>query len=489
VFADDWDTEFTNDQITVDDAERFPATDVTVLETRTNAECLFAFAKPGTAFVGHVPDATLDGSRHTSTTRAPTIGVAPARGWRERIVRHRIAYCSGTSAVDMTEATDRYPPGSWTVGDVRDALTTDAGGADLPTYDDGSRWRTIAADGLTSDYASLIVEAAESKRGEPVSRLPATLFADYQRTGNRDRYQQAYYDRQHRLTLATLATCLERDGRFLDDVLDHAWATCEATTWLLPAHLPDEERAGGLPTISEPADHHVALFSARTAHMLAEIDHLLGDRLNPALRDRIRREVDRRVLTPFERRDNFHWRQPPTGNWSAVCNASVAMAALYLEDDPDRQAEILVKATSGLEHYLESFGADGCTPEGLAYWNFGFSHYAMLAAALDSRTDGRLSLFTPPVLEEIARFPLRIALSPGRHVPFSDSRETDDVDPYLACYVGEELDVPALTATGRRSLAAAERPFFQRRNRAKPLLVPARVDRDASNARAPALLR
>lgn len=363
---------------------------------------------------------------------------------------------------EPTDSNNTYSPASWTVAEVREALRAADGGADLPTFEDASRWEAITSDGPTGDYASLVVDTADSKRGEPVSRLPATLFADYQRTGTRTRYELAYYDRQRRLALATLAACLERDGRYLDDVLDHAWAICEQTTWLLPAHLPERERSKGLPALRDPADHHVALFSARTAHMLAEADHLLGDRLDAALRDRIRREVEERVLTPYERRDDYHWQQPPTGNWSAVCHAGAAMAALYLEPNVDRLAALVVKAVSGLEQYLDSFGTDGCTPEGLSYWNFGFSHYAMLAAALDARTGGRLSLLSPPVLRRLVEFPSRIELSPGRHVPFSDSRESDDVDPYLACWAGARFDVPALTAAGRRGLAATDRPFFGR---------------------------
>lgn len=362
----------------------------------------------------------------------------------------------------MTASDGRYPPASWTVDEVRDALTARDGETDLPTYANASRWREIAADPLTGDLVDTILASAESVQGDPVPRLPATLYADYVRAGNRNRYERAYFGRQRRLALATLAECFEREGTYLDDVLDVAWAICEQTTWLLPAHIPDDERCDGLPSLAGPADHHVALFSVRTAHLLAEVDHLLGDRLQPALRERIRTEVDDRVLTPFEAQDDFHWRRPSSGNWNAVCHAGTVLAALYLEDDVDRLSKLVVKAANGLEHYVESFGRDGCSTEGLSYWNFGFGHYAMLAAALEARTAGRLSLCTPPILSEVVRFPLRIELSPGRHVPFSDSRETDDVDPHLACWAGDRFDVPALAAAGRRSLASTDGPFSQR---------------------------
>lgn len=362
----------------------------------------------------------------------------------------------------MTTSDRRYPPASWRVDEVRNALTAADGEMGLPTYEDVALWREIATDPLTSDYVNALLASAESVRGDPMARLPATLYADYVRTDTRVRYEHAYFARQQRLTLVVLAECFEREGEYLDDILNVAWSICEQTTWLLPAHLPDEERCDGLPSPTSSSNHHVALFSARTAHLLAELDHLLGDRLHPALRERIRTEVDDRVLTPFEAQDDFHWRRPSSGNWNAVCHAATVLAALYLEDDVDRLSKLVVKAVNGLEHYLKSFGSDGCSTEGLSYWNFGFGHYAMLAAALQARTDGRLSLCSPAVLSEIVRFPLRIELSPGHHVPFSDSRETDTVDPYLACWAGEEFDVPALATKGRRALVSTDGPFSQR---------------------------
>ncbi|WP_157972471.1 heparinase II/III family protein [Saliphagus sp. LR7] len=362
----------------------------------------------------------------------------------------------------MPRTDQPYPPGSWTVDRVRRVLEETNGRGELPTYDDGDRWQEIATDPTTGPYAGTIVERAMEFSDDRVPPLPASLYADYTRTGNRPRYERPYFGRGRRLGVLALAECLEREGRFLDDVLDHAWAICEQTTWLLPAHLPEEERTDGLPSLRDPADHHVALFSARTAHLLAEVDYLLNDRLHPALRRRLRTEIDDRVLTPFESRDDFHWQEPPAGNWTAVCNAGAVIAAVYLEEDLDRLARLVVQAAHGLEHYLASFGTDGCSPEGLSYWNFGFSHYAMLATVIEARTEGRLSLLSPEILPEIARFPLRIELSPGRYVLFSDSREGEDVDPYLACWAGTEFDVPELVATGRRAFSSMDGIFSQR---------------------------
>ena len=49
----------------------------------------------------------------------------------------------------------------------------------------------------------------------------------------------------------------------------------------------------------------------------------------------------------------------PVNNWTAVCNAGVAGAAIYLEPDAARLAEILARAARSLDDYLSTFDEDG----------------------------------------------------------------------------------------------------------------------------------
>ncbi|MWG33847.1 heparinase II/III domain-containing protein [Halomarina oriensis] len=353
-----------------------------------------------------------------------------------------------------------YPPAEWTVDEVARALDAPTGGVGcpLPTYEDESTWATLAHDPPTRSLVAAIREHAARARDDPPPNPTASEFLVYGRTGDRKAYQLPYYAFQRRLSTFALAACFDRDDRYLDLVLDDAWRLCEWTTWLLPAHLPADERHDGLPRPAAGEDHRVALFSARTALLLSDLDRLLGKRLHPTLRERMHEEVDRRVLTPFEATVDEHWGRPPTGNWNAVCNASIAVAALRFETDVDRLARIVTRAVHSLEHYLANFDPDGCTPEGIAYWNFGFGHYLYLDQHLDARTDGALSLRSPPVVREAARFPRRVELSPGRFVPFSDTPEREGLAPEAACYAGLAFDRQGLVARG---VAAADRntPF------------------------------
>jgi hypothetical protein len=353
----------------------------------------------------------------------------------------------------MRETFDHeYPPGEWTAADVAAALRETEAASPLPEYGNEAAWTALREESPTAEAAAELLAAAEDALGDPMPDAPASRYLDFYRTENRTRYQDREGERNRRLATFALAECLEREGRFLDPILDYAWAVCEQSTWLLPAPLPqsDREHLEGLPRPVADEDRHVALRPATMAQTLAELDYVLGERLHPALRERIRHEVDRRVLTPYEARDDFHWMTPPANNWNAVCNAGAGIAALYLLEDPDRQGRLLAKAARSLEHYLADFDPDGCTAEGIGYWNYGFGNYVHLAATLEARTDGAFSLLSPPIVGDIAQYPLKVEMSPGRFVPFSDADEESTVSPFAACWLGERLDLPGLAARGRR---------------------------------------
>ena len=365
----------------------------------------------------------------------------------------------------MRETSDHeYPPGEWRATDIANALEGNDGSASIPRYDDTEVWAELRSDPLTEPVVELLLGKAREEKETPIPPLPASNYLDYARTGNRTRYQNRSSERRERLSAFVLAECFERDGEFRDAILDYAWGICEQTTWVWPAHLGDPQNVEGLPGVIPDEERTVALFSVGAALLLAEVDHVLGQQLHPALRERIRTEIDRRIFTPYEARDGHRWLDPPTNNWNAVCNAGIAVAALHLLEDVDRKAGIVEKAVHSMRHYLNDFDESGCTAEGIGYWNYGFGNYVKLAAELEARTDGTYSLLSPPIVERIAEYPLKVELSPGRFLPFSDAEEDGRVKPATAAWLGTNLDNRGLAARGRWELA--ERPdLFTGRNK------------------------
>ena len=133
--------------------------------------------------------------------------------------------------------------------------------------------------------------------------LPASLYRQFGRMGNRIQFENAYFDRRTLLNNLLYAEAVEQQGRFLDRAVDLIWAILEETTWVLPAHNP-----GQLCTEYGEDIHNVDLFSAATAGLLTLSLHLLGESLNNDLPDhlltqRIQSEIHRRVLLPISRYD------------------------------------------------------------------------------------------------------------------------------------------------------------------------------------------
>ena len=77
--------------------------------------------------------------------------------------------------------------------------------------------------------------------------LPATLFLEFARNGNRSRYEREHFARRSALTALVIAECVEDQGRFLDDIANGVWALCEESFWGVPAHISAQKAGSGLP--------------------------------------------------------------------------------------------------------------------------------------------------------------------------------------------------------------------------------------------------
>jgi hypothetical protein len=332
--------------------------------------------------------------------------------------------------------------------DIEDALRGNSPPPPFPPATDRVAWNEIRSNLGEPRAAELIVEA-EAQAGAPVPPLPATLYLDFRRTGQREGYQEPFFRRRRLLATFALAECLTGDGRFLDPLLDLAWAICEESSWAYPAHQT------GLADMDRPV---VDLAAAATALDLAELDALLGARLDPALGVRIRYEVDRRCLTPYLASHDHWWlyhsQRKGVNNWTAVCNAGVVGAATYLEPDMARLARLIAQAARSLDDYLATFDPDGGTSEGPGYWSYGFGHYVVLAQLVEHRTGGFVDFLEGEQIRQIAQFPLRTMLSPDRPVTFSDCDRDAGFRVPLLAYLARRLELPDLMRLARDQTAA-----------------------------------
>ena len=307
---------------------------------------------------------------------------------------------------------------------------------------DPGRWKTITT---APEYRALwqeVCERANGYRAQPLKALPYSLFRLFRETGSRAEYEREYFEHRDRLNLFALRALGEGDAADLRALEDTIWAICDEYTWCLPAHLAespaaDEEpeslrrEAGIIREVRRPQERMLDLFAAETAFALAEVLSLLADRLAPAVVLRARSTIRRRVLEPYVGLAPAAWWETTAMNWASVCAGSIGAAAMYLIADPAVLAPLLQRVLATLDCFLEGFGADGASTEGIAYWTYGFGFYTYFAALLKQRTAGRIDLFRDERVKAIALFQQRCYLSGDAVVSFSDADLTQQYQPGL----------------------------------------------------------
>ncbi len=279
---------------------------------------------------------------------------------------------------------------------------------------------------------SKIVARAELLISTPFPDSPDELYLEFSQNGNRGNYQKVASERRSQVRIFTLAECLENQGNFLPALEEVINELCLERTWVLPAHDKSLENFD-LKTVD------IDLASSALAWELAIADYLLGDKLQPDVRDTIRRNVEARVLNPFRqmvtgvREGNFWLRT--TNNWNAVCLAGVTGAALALVEKREERAFFAAAAESGIKNFLKGFTPDGYCSEGVSYWNYGFGHYVLLTEALRQATAGRLDLMETPEAKPAALYGTRIEIQNGICPAFSDCPINAKPDRELLAYL------------------------------------------------------
>jgi len=268
-------------------------------------------------------------------------------------------------------------------------------------------------------------ERAEAERGRPWPAPLASGYARYFRDGDRVGYETIVWEREYRVTRAAVMAAATGDEAWLDEAADGVTLLCEQSSWCWPAHDDTFRRHGAVvPTVTDP---FLDLGAGEVAGQLAWLDHLLGDRLDarvPGLRARIRHEVDRRVLTPFETRRDWHWLglDGHVHNWNPWIHGNVLVAALRLVDDPARRAALIALVVDGLDRYAASLPADGAIDEGYSYWWFGAGRLFEALDLLTYASGGALSDEPFHALREVVAFPYRVHLGGDWYLNHADGK-------------------------------------------------------------------
>ncbi|MGH2371331.1 MAG: heparinase II/III domain-containing protein, partial [Chloroflexota bacterium] len=306
------------------------------------------------------------------------------------------------------------------------------------------------------------IERAEQQLGAPWPDLPATLFLEFRREGNRSRYEARHFARRTALTQLVLGECVEGQGRFLDPIVNGIWALCEESFWGVPAHSYSPRFPGT--ELPDTAYRVVDLFAAETGALLAWTHYLLGRQIEaelPVVTDRIVREVQERILEPYRTIDDWRWlgkTRRPVNNWNPWIHSNVLACDLLLEADAAVREATVLRVIEGLDAFLDGYHADGGCDEGTSYWGRAGASLFDCLELLHSASDGSLDAFDLPLVQEIGRYIYRMHVGGTWYVNFADGSARVALDADLVYRYGARIGDPKMMAQGASALAQRREP-------------------------------
>ena len=279
-------------------------------------------------------------------------------------------------------------------------------------------WDKLA--GLTQGRKA--IESAAKLLQETFPELTDELYLQFTQNGNRTNYETVHHKRISWIVQLTLAECLENKGRFMPKLEEFLEQFLSQKSWVLPAH-------DGKLTNFNNEELYPDLSCSNAALMLAYVDWFLQDKLRQDTRQRIRHEVFRRAITPYQNAMRTGktikglWWMTSIYNWNAVCTCNLVGASLILMESRHDRAEVLAAMEIANKFFYRGFTSDGYCSEGLGYWSYGFGHYLMMGEIVLASTNGRLDIFDDdPVVLKCCEYARNIMIEDGIAPAYADCR-------------------------------------------------------------------
>ncbi|MDE6172625.1 MAG: heparinase II/III-family protein, partial [Bacteroides sp.] len=257
--------------------------------------------------------------------------------------------------------------------------------------------------------------------------IRATDYLEYERSGERNIMQNPYEANRKAINALMLAELAEGKGRFVDQLANGVFFSCEMTSWVLSAHLVRQTTKRALPDYREQV---IDLGSGNYGSMLAWVYYFFHDsfdKLDLVIARRLRQTLQERILDPYMNNDRewwmaFHWKPGEIiNNWNPWCNSNVLQCYLLLENDRDRLAKAVWRSMQSVDKFINFVKADGACEEGPSYWGHAAGKMYDYLQILFDGTGGKVSLFEEPMVRRMGEYISRTYVGNGWVVNFADA--------------------------------------------------------------------
>ena len=351
---------------------------------------------------------------------------------------------------------------------VKSALIMEQKWVPYPDYSDRAGW-----DKLLGDYKEKYIRKGESYLDYEWKVVKATDYLEFGRSGDRAIMESPFGKNNSALGSLFMAEMAEGKGRFVDQIINGVFASCEMTSWALSAHLGLQKVGGCFPSYEE---HVIDLGSGNLASQLSWIYYYLKpsfDKVNPLISKRLRHELQVRILDTYMNEDHFWWMAfnlKPGGlvnNWNPWCNFNVLQCFFLLENDRDKLAKAVYRTMTSVDHFINYTHGDGGCEEGPSYWGHAAGKLYDYLQILSDGTGGKLSLFNEPMIRRMGEYMSRSYVGNGWVVNFADASAQGGGDPLLIYRFGkavnsdEMMHFAAYLLNGRKPYATMGNDAFR----------------------------
>lgn len=338
--------------------------------------------------------------------------------------------------------------GAYTQESVAQALVPVDAWRHFPPASDRQAWQALPAEVKES-----IIARGEAALTFSWPALPATLYLEFTRNGNRSNYQAVYFERRSQLASLVLAESLTQSGKYLDQALNGLWAIMEESSWCIPAHL--YLQAHGHSGLPDQRGEVVDLFAAETGALVAWTYYLLGDQfdeITPVINTRIKQEMQSRILTPLLERVDFWWMglgaRRNVNNWNPWVISNWLTAALLMEQDPQLRAQHVYKAMTCLDNFINQQPEDGGCDEGPGYWGRAGASLFDCLDLLHSATNGTVDIFDHPLIRKTGTYITKAYIKQPYYLNFADASAKTQPSPVIVYRYGKAVHDPDMMAFG-----------------------------------------
>lgn len=306
---------------------------------------------------------------------------------------------------------------------LKEALVMNGAWVPYPAYSDREGWNSL----LNDEDRQTLINAGEKMLDYKWQVIRATDYLEYERSGERNIMQNPYEANRKAINVLMMAELAEGKGRFIDQLINGVFFSCEMTSWVLSAHLPRQSTKRSMPDWREQI---IDLGSGNYGSMLAWVYYFFHDtfdKANPVISLRLRHELQERILDPYMENDRewwmaFYWKPGEIiNNWNPWCNSNVLQCYLLLENDRDKLTDAVWRTMQSVDKFINFVKSDGACEEGTSYWGHAAGKMYDYLQILSDGTNGKVSLFNNPMIRRMGEYISRSYVGDGWVVNFADA--------------------------------------------------------------------